>query len=566
MSKKWEYYKEKNDEADRLQEKFKINKLLATILANRGITEEKARVFLEPTRNDFHDPFNMPDMDKAVERILKAKQNKEKVIIYGDYDVDGITSITVLKSFLKDIGIEAAEYIPNRLNEGYGLNKEAIEKIAKEKYSLMITVDCGITGIEEIEYAKQYGIETIVTDHHEPTNELPQAVAVVDCKRKDNKYPFRELAGVGVVFKLTQAIGITLKLQEKEYLKYLDIVALGTISDIVPLVDENRVITKLGLKLIEQTRNYGLKALVNSNGYGRIDSTSISYGVAPKINACGRMGFANKALKLLLSKNIDEATEKLTDIIKFNNERQSLERKIYDEAIEKIEKEHLDNREVSSIVLGGYGWHTGVIGIVASKITDLYYKPCILICFDEDSDIGKGSGRSIPGFDLHDALMKCTDILEGFGGHSMAVGVAVSKNNFDNLKEKFEKLTNEADIQNVVPVINIDMLLNIDEVTKSMVESLNLLEPYGEANKMPIFAFKNLKIDSIRALTEGKHLKLTLKSNNNTYVDAIGFNLGYMVEEYRIGDRVDVVGNLEINSFNGVDSIQINLKDLMKTI
>ena len=566
MSKKWEYYKEKNDEADRLQEKFKINKLLARILANRGITEEKARVFLEPTRNDFHDPFNMPDMDKAVERILKAKQNKEKVIIYGDYDVDGITSITVLKSFLKDIGIEAAEYIPNRLNEGYGLNKEAIEKIAEEKYSLMITVDCGITGIEEIEYAKQYGIETIVTDHHEPTNELPQAVAVVDCKRKDNKYPFRELAGVGVVFKLTQAIGITLKLQEKEYLKYLDIVALGTISDIVPLVDENRVITKLGLKLIEQTRNYGLKALVNSNGYGRIDSTSISYGVAPKINACGRMGFANKALKLLLSKNIDEATEKLTDIIKFNNERQSLERKIYDEAIEKIEKEHLDNREVSSIVLGGYGWHTGVIGIVASKITDLYYKPCILICFDEDSDIGKGSGRSIPGFDLHDALMKCTDILEGFGGHSMAVGVAVSKNNFDNLKEKFEKLTNEADIQNVVPVINIDMLLNIDEVTKSMVESLNLLEPYGEANKMPIFAFKNLKIDSIRALTEGKHLKLTLKSNNNTYVDAIGFNLGYMVEEYRIGDRVDVVGNLEINSFNGVDSIQINLKDLMKTI
>lgn len=566
MSKKWEYYKENNDEADRLQEKFKINKLLATILANRGITEEKARVFLEPTRNDFHDPFNMPDMDKAVERILKAKENKEKVIIYGDYDVDGITSITVLKSFLKDIGIEAAEYIPNRLNEGYGLNKEAIEKIAEEKYSLMITVDCGITGIEEIEYAKQYGIETIVTDHHEPTNELPQAVAVVDCKRKDNKYPFRELAGVGVVFKLTQAIGITLKLQEKEYLKYLDIVALGTISDIVPLVDENRVITKLGLKLIEQTRNYGLKALVNSNGYGRIDSTSISYGVAPKINACGRMGFANKALKLLLSKNIDEATEKLTDIIKFNNERQSLERKIYDEAIEKIEKEHLDNREISSIVLGGYGWHTGVIGIVASKITDLYYKPCILICFDEDSDIGKGSGRSIPGFDLHDALMKCTDILEGFGGHSMAVGVAVSKNNFDNLKEKFEKLTNEADIQNVVPVINIDMLLNIDEVTKSMVESLNLLEPYGEANKMPIFAFKNLKIDSIRALTEGKHLKLTLKSNNNTYVDAIGFNLGYMVEEYRIGDRVDVVGNLEINSFNGVDSIQINLKDLMKTI
>ncbi|MCI9063833.1 MAG: single-stranded-DNA-specific exonuclease RecJ [Clostridia bacterium] len=564
MSKKWEYYKSNEDEALKLEQEYKINKLLANILANRGITVGQAKVFLNPTRKDFHNPFEMPDMGKAVERILKARENNEKVIIFGDYDVDGITSITVLKSFLKDIGIETSEYIPNRLHEGYGLNKDAIKKIAQEKYSLMITVDCGITGIEEIEYAKKLGIETIVTDHHEPANELPKAVAVVDCKRKDNKYPFRELAGVGVVFKLTQAIGIKLELPEKEYLKYLDIVALGTISDIVPLVDENRVITKLGLLLIAETKNCGLKALVDLAGYGKIDSTSISFGVAPKINACGRMGFAEDALKLLLSNNIEEATEKLGDIIKYNNERQTLERNIYEEAIKQIDKYDLNN--TNSIVLGGYNWHTGVIGIVASKITELYFKPCILICFDEESNIGKGSGRSIPGFDLHDALMKCTDILEGFGGHSMAVGVAVKKDRFNELKQEFEKLADHANIKDILPVINIDMVLNIDEISRDMVESLRVLEPFGEANKTPIFAFKNLKIDSIRALTEGKHLKLTLKSNNNTYVNAIGFNLGHLSEEYKIGDRIDVAGSLEINSFNGVDSIQINLKDLMKTI
>ena len=264
MRKKWKYYENDNkEEAIKLEEKFNVNKLLAMIMANRGITEKNAEIFLNPNRHDFHDPFNMPDMEEAVNRIVKAIENNEKTIIFGDYDVDGITSITVLKSFLKDRGLDVGNYIPNRLKEGYGLNKDAIEKIAKDGYTLMITVDCGITGNEEIELAKSLGIETIVTDHHEPAEELPNAIAVVDCKRKDNKYPFRELAGVGVAFKLTQAISIKLGLDEKEYLKYLDIVSIGTISDIVPLVDENRVITKLGLKLVRCTKNIGLKAILN---------------------------------------------------------------------------------------------------------------------------------------------------------------------------------------------------------------------------------------------------------------------------------------------------------------
>ena len=562
MKAKWEYYKIDEAKVNEIQEKYNINKLLATILANREI--EDIKTYIEPTRYDFHKPYEMPDMGKAVNRILKALENKEKIIVFGDYDVDGITSITVLKSFFKDLGIEVGQYIPNRLNEGYGLNKDAIKKIESEGYNLMITVDCGITGIEEVAYAKELGIETIITDHHEPGQSLPDAVAVVDCKRKDNRYPFRELAGVGVAFKLCQAISQKLNLDEKQYLKYLDIVALGTISDIVPLKDENRVITKLGLMLLKQTKNCGLVSLLNIAGYKKIDSTAISFGVAPRINACGRMGCANEALDLLLSTNMRDASEKARNIAKYNSDRQKYERIIYDDAIKQIEKGHLENE--SSIVLGGDNWHHGVVGIVASKITDLYYKPCLLVCFENGDNIGRGSGRSIPGFDLHEALTECNDILDGFGGHSMAVGLSIKKENLPKLKEKFEEISKKAHIEEISPIIKIDSIINIDNINKEIVESLELLEPIGEGNKMPIFAFKNLKIDSIRSLSEGKHLKLTLKSNNNTFINAIGFNLGYLVNEFIIGDKIDLAGNIEINSFNGTDSIQINIKDVMKAI
>ena len=562
MSKEWNFYKTDFDEVKKIQENYSLNKLLAIVLANRKI--ENIEKYLNPTRRDFYDPFEMPDMKKAVDRILKAMDNGEKIIIYGDYDVDGITSITVLKSFLHDLGTEVGQYIPNRLNEGYGLNKDAIKEIAKDEYELIITVDCGITAIDEIEYANELGIDVIITDHHEPGENIPNAIAVVDCKRKDNKYPFRELAGVGVAFKVCQAIGITLKLPEKEYLKYLDIVAIGTISDIVPLVDENRVITKLGMLLVNCTKNYGLKSLLSSSGYTKVDSNCISFGVAPKINACGRMGFAYEGLDLLLSKNMEDANKKSSNIIKYNTDRQNFEKIIYNEAIEQIEKNNLQN--ANSIVLGGKNWHNGVIGIVASKITDLYYKPCLLISFDEDSDIGKGSGRSIPEFDLHEALMECQDILESFGGHSMAVGLSVKKDNLHLLQEKFEELANKGKIKNKRPALNIESSINIDEITKEMVESLDMLEPIGEGNKTPVWAFKNLKINSIRTLSEGKHLKVTLSSGSNTLIDGIGFGLGDLSEDFVIGDKVDVVGTLEVNSFNGMESLQINLKDIIHKI
>ena len=562
MNKKWQVYQVENDEVEKLQEKYKINKLLATILVNRGIMEEEQiEKFLKPKRSDFYNPYGMPDMNIAVERIMKAIENKEKTIIYGDYDVDGITSVTVLKSFLEERGLHVGVYIPNRLEEGYGLNKKAVEYIAEQKYSLMITVDCGISAVEEVEYANQLGIETIVTDHHEPGNELPNAIAVVDAKRKDNQYQCRNLAGVGVVFKLIQAIGIKMGLEEKEDLKYLDIVCIGTISDIVPLTDENRVIVKLGLKLVEQTRNLGLKSILQASGYNKIDSVTISFGIAPRINACGRMGHQEEALNLFLSKDINEVNELTQKLNEYNKTRQEIEKRIYKDATTQIEEQGLANK--NTIVLMGKNWHHGVIGIVASKITEMYFKPSILLC--EEDDLGKGSGRSIPGFDLYEALTECKESINRFGGHAMAVGINVKKDKLEEFKEKLEQISKEKNIEEIVPILKIDAQISLDEINKEIVNSLRKLEPFGEENKNPLFVFKNLKIDSIRALSEGKHLKLTLKDNKNI-VNAIGFNLGDFANEYRIGDKIDVVGNLEINSFNGVDNIQINIKDLMKSI
>lgn len=563
MNKKWVYREVENEKVESIKEKYKISELLATILVSRGIVEDKQiKVFLEPTRNDFYDPFLLPDMELAVSRIIKAIEKNEKIVIYGDYDVDGITSTSVLKMFLEERGLNIAQYIPNRLDEGYGLNKNAIDNIKAENHTLMITVDCGISGIEEVKYANSLGIETIVTDHHEPLDELPEAIAVIDPKIKTSRYPFNQLAGVGVVFKLIQAIGIKLGLEEKEYLKYLDLVCIGTISDIVPLVDENRVIAKLGLKLVERTKNLGLRTLLESAGYKKINSTSVSFGIAPRINACGRMGHADEALKLFLTNDINEANKLTEKLNEYNKLRQEIEKNIFDEALKQIETS--DIHQQNSIILAGDDWHHGVIGIVASKITDMYFKPSILVCFEENE--GKGSGRSIPGFDLHKALCETSSYLEKYGGHEMAVGLSLTKEKFGEFKQAFQSYVSSTNIEQLMPIVNIDKLVTDNDLTLQNVRELEKLEPYGEANKCPLIAYKNIKIDSIRVLTEGKHMKLTLKTEKNNIITAMGFNMGYRAEEFLIGDKVDIVGMIEINSFNGMENIQFNLKDIMKSI
>ena len=561
MIKKWEFYNSDEKLVNEICEKYNLNKVIGKIIVNRHVVnDEDVRIFITPTRDDFHNPFLFKGMDIAVDRIIKAINNKEKILIYGDYDVDGITSTTVLKKYLMDRGISVDTYIPNRLHEGYGLNKKAIDTIKERNIDLIITVDCGISAIEEVDYAVRLGMDIIVTDHHEVGEKLPNALAVIDAKRKDNTYPFRALAGVGVVFKLIQALSIKLEIKPEEYLKYLDLVCVGTISDIVPLEGENRTIAKLGLMLIKVTRNLGLRELIKSSGYKEIDSNTISFGVAPRINACGRMGHDEEALKLFLAEDLESATKITKELNEYNTLRQSTEKAIYEEAVQQIEKNHLDAN--NSIVLGGKGWHHGVIGIVSSKVTDKYYKPSILLSFEDN--IAKGSGRSVPGFDLYEGLAKCEDLLEKYGGHSMAVGLTLKKENLENFKERFEQIAKEKNIKELVPIIYIDDELKLKDINMDLVKSISILEPFGEANKVPLFLIRNLKIDSIRALSEGRHLKLTLR-DENFVINAIGFELGYLAEEYRIGDRIDVVGTLEINSFNGFSSIQINMKDIRKS-
>lgn len=557
MNKKWKVKEVDETRADEISNKFGLTKLTSKIIAGKDLKDEEIEIYLNPMRSNLYDPFELPDMKLAVDRIMDAIEKKEKIIIYGDYDADGITSTTILKRFFSDRGIDVDTYIPNRLDEGYGLNNNAITEIYNNGFQLIITVDCGITAIKEVELAKSYGIDVIITDHHETVDELPKAVAVVDAKRKDNKYQFKGLAGCGVAFKLTQALCKRMELNENECLKYLDIVTIGTISDIVPLIDENRVITKLGLKLVAITKNPGLKALLELANYKKIDSTAVSFGISPRINACGRMGHQEDALELFLTNDPIEARNLAKKIEEYNKERQEIEKSIYNEANELIKEE---SNEKSSIVIGKEGWHHGVIGIVSSKITEEYYKPSILVCFEGNE--AKGSGRSIPGFDLHEAITKCNEYLTNCGGHSMAIGLSLPKTNFEKFKEQFEKYVDSNIDKDQVPELVIDEVLTSKDLELNSINELSKLEPFGESNFEPIVMYKNIKIESIRTLSEGKHLKLNLKDDGNVFIDAIGFNMGKLSSTYQIGDKVDIVGNIGINSYNNIEKIQIVLKDI----
>lgn len=559
MNKKWRIKENDFKRIEEIKNKYNVSNLVAQKLAEYNLNDEEITIFLNPTRKNFHDPFLLPDMDKAIERILKAMQDEEKIVVYGDYDADGITSTTIIKRFMQDRGINVGTYIPNRLDEGYGLNEDAIREIANEGYNLMITVDCGITAKNEVELAKNLGIDVIVTDHHEVPEEIPDTIAVIDAKRKDSKYPFTQLAGCGVAFKLIQAISIKLNLPENEWLKYIDIACVGTISDIVTLMDENRVIAKLGLKLTQVTRNIGLRTLIEMAGIRKIDSTAISFGISPRINASGRMGHQEDALNLFLTDDPIEARKLAQNLEDYNRQRQEIEKNIYNEALEIAIK----NEKDPCVVIGKENWHHGVIGIVASKITDLTYKPSILVCFEGED--GKGSGRSIPGFDLHEAVYNCKEYLTASGGHSMAIGLSLKKENFSKFKEKIEEYAKEKNIEELAPELLIDTVITSKDMNIDEIKKIELLEPFGEGNTLPVVLYKNLKIDSIRALSDGKHLKLLL-ADGNILVDAIGFNMGNLTSIYQIGDRVDIVGNIGINQFRNIENIQITLKDIRSSI
>lgn len=541
-----------------------VSPLLAALLLNRGIgSEEEAESYLGKRLKGIRDPLRLPDMQPAVDRILKAIENGEKIVVYGDYDADGVTSTALLVRFFRSVGAEVEYYIPDRMSEGYGIHILALKKIFKMHAKLLISVDCGITATGEVELAKSMGMDVIITDHHLPGEKLPQAIAVIDPKRADSDYEFDALAGVGVAFHLVLALAKVLELSTKEiFLEYVEIAAVGTIADVVELMDENRVIAEYGIRQLPKSRNCGLLALQNVAGLtGKpFNSTSVAFMLAPRLNAVGRLEHAGEAVELLLTDDPKQAELLAGKLEETNQARKSVEQKIFREAMELLQENPAWCGQ-GVIVLAKEGWHPGVIGIVASRILERFYRPCIMIALDEDGQ-GKGSGRSIPGFHLYDALKASEQHLEKFGGHAQAAGLSIRKDEVENFRQAINKYANaHLREEDLIPKLSIDLELGISRLSLENAKALRALEPFGMGNEKPIFCLRKARIKQVMTMSEGAHLRLEIEKNGIT-AQAVGFRMGALASEMRPEQEADLAFYLEVNSFRGNESVQLILQDI----
>lgn len=557
--KKWVVSPSNKDRAAAIAENCGVEPFAAYLLCARGMTDEfEIESFLYDT--DLIDPFTLPDMEKACERIHKAIDNGERITVFGDYDADGVTSTALLYSYLHSCGAQVDCYIPDRADEGYGMNNRAIDSLKERGTQLIVTVDNGVSAIDEIDYANSLGMDVVVTDHHRAGEVLPDAVAVVDPHREDSLCEFSEWAGVGVAFKLVCALSDADGYELLE--EYGDIVALGTIADIVSLTGENRIIVRSGIAYVncaidEGNLRPGLDAILKESGSeGSVDASSLAFRVAPRINAAGRMGSAYRALKLLLSQNIDEATEIAREISEANAQRQAIEGDITKEAIDIIEKNpNIKNRRV--IVVGGQGWHQGVIGIVASRLVERYGKPCIVI--SQSDDMAKGSGRSIDGFSLYDALSHCGDMLVQYGGHILAAGLTVEADRVDEFREMINEYA-EGLVQ-PVPKLVIDCKLNPANISLDVLDAVNSLQPFGADNPQPLFGFYNMEITELQAVGKGKHLRISARKNNVS-ITAMLFSTTPEEFPFAVSDKVDMAVKLYANEYKGTVKVNIQVKDI----
>jgi single-stranded-DNA-specific exonuclease len=566
IDKIWKYKNKslKPETISALSEKYKIPKVISTILLNRGIEENDFKAFLQKSMRDIKNPNLMLDMDKATERIVKAIHDKEKIVIYGDYDVDGITSTALMYEFLSWQGADVSYYIPDRKDEGYGINIMAVNKLIKQGTKLMITVDCGITAIGEVEFASLQKMDVIITDHHTCKDRLPTAAkAIINPKRPDCDYPFDGLAGVGVAFKLVLALAIALGINTTEcFNRYVDIVTIGTVADVVPLLDENRIIVDKGIKALQNPTRAGIKALMEVSGANNrlMSASTIAFALAPRLNAAGRLGSAKTAVELLLTHDETEARKIALELDAANKERQATEQKIYDEALELIAADpNFAKKKV--IVLAKEGWHQGVIGIVASRINDLYYKPCILI--SHHNGIGKGSGRSIPGFNLFDALTHCEKYLTDFGGHAVAAGLNVNMSDLEAFTKEINKYADEVLSDNdMIPHIEIDCPLTERFITLENAHMLSRLEPFGMDNDKPLFSLNDVEVAYVSAVgADNKHLRMRI-AKNGTFINCIGFSMGSYADKLNQGSVIDIAFQIDINRYQGTENVQLVLKDI----
>lgn len=559
--KKWIVSKVSRDEQINIHNISEVPELITKLLYVRGINRpEEIRSFMNPDIGDLQDPFLLKDMDKAIDRIVLAIAQKEKILIYGDYDVDGVTSSSLLFKFFKKLGIETEVYIPSRFDEGYGLSFAAIENIKDKGYNLIITVDCGIASIDEVKAINALGIDIIVTDHHQCQEELPDALAVINPHRVDCEYPFKELCGVGVAYKLISALSNVLNVKGIEE-EFIDIVALGTVADIVPLLGENRIFVYLGLLKMNKFPCTGINALIETAGLKskEITSYSIAFGLAPRINAAGRLGDAMRGVKLLTSEDSVDAKEFAMELNSENMLRQQTEGEILNEVINYIEREHDFNKN-KVIVVSGKNWHHGVIGIVASKVVEKYYRPCIIL--SSEDGVLRGSGRSIEGFNIFHALTCCSSLLEKYGGHEMAAGLTLNACNLNDFEKKINEYANDnLKSDDLIEKIYIDAELTAEDTTIEIAEMVKRLAPFGQGNCSPVFVCMDFKIHTIRKIGDGKHLKLVFTSGGRQ-IEAVAFNMGDLANSYRFGDSVDIVCSLDINSYNNIDKVQLIVRDI----
>lgn len=556
--KKWTTRKLNKDNAVAISQRYELPMLIAMLLDIRGITEEEAILDFLSNETLAASPFEIKDMDKAAERIQAAIESGERICIYGDFDADGVTSTALLYSYLSDIGADVMYYIPSRETEGYGMRREAITLLYERGVKLIVTVDNGVAAVDEVAYAKTLGIDTVITDHHAIPEKLPDAVAVVDLHRPDCNSSFKELSGVGVAFKLVQAI-------EGEYAdvdalleNYSDLAAIGTVGDIVTLRGENRVLVKNGLRHINNGDRLGIAALTEDAGLSgkTLSAGNLSFTLVPRINAGGRLGLSKKSVTMLLTDDEEYAADIAAELSSDNTERQRIERDILGE-IDGMIRQNPSIVNDPVIVVYGEGWHKGVIGIVASRLKEVYAKPAVVI--SPDGDVCRASGRSVSGFSLIDAVFSCSDILIQCGGHPMAVGFGIRRENIEPFIERINRYTESHPVP--APVLELDCKLNPAQLSVDLARGLSLLEPFGAGNPTPLFGLYNMTLRDIRAIGGGKHLRLTLSRGDST-VYALRFSVTLAEFPYQIGDVVDLAVTLDINTYNNNESLSIIIRDM----
>jgi single-stranded-DNA-specific exonuclease len=564
---RWRLREGNNDVQDLLVRELGLNPIISRILMSRDIVDpDDALRYLFPSLRDLHNPFLMQDMKKAVDRLIRAIYNHEKVVIYGDYDADGITSVAVLVQFLRRIRHSVTFYIPDRITEGYGLNREAVERLKSEGVGVIITVDCGISDHDPIAYARQMGMDTIVLDHHELSDTIPEAFAVVNPHRKDCRFPFKHLAAVGIVFNFLIALRGDLRREgfwkNETYpnlKEYLDLVALGTIGDIAPLVDENRVFAKIGLELMAEDRRVGLSALKSVSGIEHqvIDSGKASYCLIPRINAAGRIDSAKEAVELLLTENHEQADELARKLDGFNRKRQVLEKAIFNELIERI-GEQFESGEIKPLVFSSSKWHPGVIGIVASRLVDRFGRPAILISLKDG--IGKGSGRSIDDFNIYQGLKRCESLLLSYGGHRYAAGISIREEDIDQFSTLLGNVIREnAGVTDFTACTTIDSQCSLSDINHELLEQFDRLAPFGSRNPEPVLCVRNVSVAS-PTVVGNNHLKMRV-SGDGVSRNSIWFSKGQFLSELSAA-ALDIVFTPQINYWNGSADIQLKMKDV----